>query len=180
VTPGVLNILKQNGVEACFFVIGGKANDLPGLIDRMDQEGHIIGGHSYTHHFLFDLMGRNRIRGELELSEEVIYKIIGKKMNFFRPPYGVTNPVIARVVRAMQLQSIGWSLKSRDTVVSDGEELLRRLKEKVRPGDLILFHDNRQVVLQVLGPFVAFLKENRYTIVRPDKLINLKAYEDSV
>ncbi len=176
-TPVILDLLKQQGIQAAFFVVGNKLEDNMEIIRRIDQEGHIIGGHSFSHHFFFDLFTARRMKIELEHTEEMVMKITGKKMKLFRPPYGVTNPVLARVIRKLDYHVIGWSLKSRDTVTGDSQVLLERLQKKVRGGDLLLFHDTKPILSGVLPSFITFLKSEKYQIVRPDQLLNLEAYE---
>jgi peptidoglycan/xylan/chitin deacetylase (PgdA/CDA1 family) len=176
-TPVILDLLKQQGIQAAFFVVGNKLENNPEIIRRMDREGHIIGGHSYSHHFFFDLFPAQRMRIELEETEERFMNITGRKMKLFRPPYGVTNPVLARVVRKLGYHVIGWSLKSRDTVTGDSQVLLHRLQKKVKGGDLILFHDTKPILSGVLPSFITFLKSEKYRIVRPDQLLNLEPYE---
>jgi peptidoglycan/xylan/chitin deacetylase (PgdA/CDA1 family) len=177
VIPVILDLLKQQGIQAAFFVVGNKLENNSEIIRRIDQEGHIMGGHSYSHHFFFDLFTSLRIKIELEQTDKIIKQITGKKMKLFRPPYGVTNPVLARVIRKLDYQVIGWSLKSKDTVTGDSQLLLERLQKKVKSGDLILFHDTKPILSGVLPSFITFLKSEKYQIVRPDQLLNLKAYE---
>ncbi len=129
-TPVILDLLKQQGIQAAFFVVGNKLENNIEIIRRIDQEGHIMGGHSFSHHFFFDLFTARRMKIELEHTEEMVMKITGKKMKLFRPPYGVTNPVLARVIRKLGYHVIGWSLKSKDTVTGDSQVLLERLTEK--------------------------------------------------
>ena len=176
-TPVILDMLKQQGIQAAFFVVGNKVEKNMEIIRRIDQEGHIMGGHSYSHHFFFDLFPAWRMKTELELTEEKIMKITGKRMKLFRPPYGVTNPVLARVVRKLGYFVIGWSLKSKDTVTGNSQVLIERLQKKVKGGDLILFHDTKPILSGVLPNFITFLKSEKYQIVRPDQLLNLEAYE---
>jgi peptidoglycan-N-acetylglucosamine deacetylase len=176
-TPVILDLLKQQEIQAAFFVVGNKVEKNMEIIRRIDQEGHIMGGHSYSHHFFFDLFPARRMKTELQLTEEIVMKITGKKMKLFRPPYGVTNPVLARVVKKLGYHVVGWSLKSNDTVTSDSQVLLERLQKKVKGGDLLLFHDTKPILSQVLPSFIAFLKSEKYQIIRPDQLLNLEAYE---
>jgi peptidoglycan-N-acetylglucosamine deacetylase len=176
-TPLILDLLKQQEIQAAFFVVGNKVEKNMEIIRRIDQEGHIMGGHSYSHHFFFDLFPARRMRTELEQTVELVMKITGKKMKLFRPPYGVTNPALARVVRKLGYYVVGWSLKSKDTVTDEGQALLERLQKKVKGGDLLLFHDTKPVLAQVLPSFITFLKSQKYQIVRPDQLLNLEAYE---
>jgi len=176
VTTQVLDILREYGIKSAFFVTGSKVSRNPGLIKRIDLEGHIIGGHSFSHHFFFDLFPAGRMIGELTQTSGAIQVITGKKTRIFRPPYGVTNPALARVLRNLQYHSIGWSLKSKDTVTPDGNKLLDRLKRKVRQGDMVLFHDTLPVVPEVLPGFISFLHEKQIQVVRPDQMLNIDVY----
>lgn len=177
VTPFVLDILKSNDITAVFFVVGEKARKFPDIIKRINDEGHILGNHSYTHHHLFDFFSVNKMKKELAMTDQIVYEITGKKMKFFRPPYGVTNPLVSQTIKEMLYHCIGWSLRSRDTTIRDGSVLLNRLKTRTRSGDIILFHDNRKVLLSVLDIFIRYMKEKQFRIERLDKLANIHAYD---
>jgi peptidoglycan/xylan/chitin deacetylase (PgdA/CDA1 family) len=177
ITPVILDLLKQQNIQAVFFVVGKKLADNAELIGRIEREGHILGGHSYSHHFFFDLFPARRMKMELEQTGEMIKYLTGRRMKFFRPPYGVTNPTLARVIRRLGYYVIGWSLKSNDTVIVDGNRMLTRLKKKVKNGDLILFHDTKHILPEVLPSFITFLKSKEYKVVRADQLLKLEAYE---
>jgi peptidoglycan/xylan/chitin deacetylase (PgdA/CDA1 family) len=176
VTPLILDLLNENRVKAAFFIIGSKAEQFPELIRRIDAEGHIIGGHSYSHHFFFDLFSRRHMQDEMKRTSDIVFSITGKKIQLFRPPYGVTNPTIARALKAMSHISIGWSLKSRDTVVKDEIYLLNRLITHVKNGDIILFHDNKPWVVKLLVTFIPYMKNKEFHIERLDGFLNIEAY----
>lgn len=175
-TPAVLDILLKNDVPAAFFCVGEQAHKNPELIKRIDAEGHAIGNHSFSHHSLFDLYSSKRIKKELVQTEDLIYRIIGKRMKLFRPPYGVTNPPVALAVKSLNYTVIGWSLKSKDTVIHKEHRLLKRLKKKLRGGDVVLFHDRGTHLLQVLNDFIYYISDNNYRIVRVDQLLKTEAY----
>lgn len=177
ITAEVLDILKKHNVEAAFFCIGHKAEEYPDLIRKIDEEGHIIGSHSYSHHFFFDLFSSGKMLFELQKTEDILYNILNKRIKMFRPPYGVTNPPLARALKKMNYQIIGWSLRSKDTVIKNGDFLVKRLTKRVKSGDIVLFHDTTNHVAGVLDTFIKFAKENNYRFERPDKILNLKAYE---
>jgi len=178
ITPLVLDVLKEQGIKTGFFVIGSKVMGNPELIRRMDQESHVIGGHSFSHLFFFDLLSTRKMKQELTQTRDMIRQVTGRRTKLFRPPYGVTNPALARAVRSLGLLSIGWSLKSRDTAIDDLDLLVRRLKKKVKPGDLILFHDTQEIVPEVLSRFIQYLQEEGFEIIRPDHLLKIEAYEE--
>jgi peptidoglycan-N-acetylglucosamine deacetylase len=176
-TPLILDILREQGISAAFFVIGSRAARNPVLIKRMHLEGHIIGGHSFLHHFFFDLMPARSMKNELKQTADIVQELTGKRTKLFRPPYGVTNPALARAIRSMNFHCIGWSLKSKDTVITDENVLLDRLNKRIKSGDVILFHDTQPVLLEMLPKFIACLKEAKFQIVRTDQLLNIEAYE---
>jgi peptidoglycan/xylan/chitin deacetylase (PgdA/CDA1 family) len=177
ITPLLLDILKEYQVKATFFVIGSKAKLHPDIIGRISNEGHVLGGHSHSHHFFFDLFPYRRMRKELTTTAEILYKIINKRVKLFRPPYGVTNPVLARVVRDIGLISIGWNLKTKDTVIHDPHALLQRLKRKVKPGSIILFHDNKPRIIDILPDFLLYLCQQGYSVEPLDKFLNVRSYD---
>lgn len=177
ITPRLLDLLREREIKAAFFVIGRKVTANAPLIKRMHQESHIIGGHSFSHHFFFDLLPAQKMEKELKYTTETLSHITGKNTRIFRPPYGVTNPPLARVLRGLGYYSIGWSLKSKDTATPDANMLLNRLKKKVRQGDIILFHDTMSVTLEVLPEFIDFLKKEQFKIVRLDQMLNIEVYD---
>ncbi len=177
VTPLLLDLLRRENIKASFFCIGRKAELEPELIRQIDDEGHIIGGHSYSHHFFFDFFSTGRILEEMQKTEDVIRKAVNRKIRMFRPPYGVTNPPLARALRHKRYHIIGWSLRSKDTVIKDETKLLERLIRKVKPGDIILFHDSKRITVNVLEKFIKFAGENDIRFERLDKHLGIEAYE---
>ncbi len=177
VTPLILDILMNYNIKALFFCIGVKAKANPEIIERIHNEGHIIGSHSLTHHFLFDFFSRGRIFNELRESEKILADINGRKVKLFRPPFGVTNPALAWAVKKMGYNVIGWSVKSRDTVISDGNRLFRRLARHLGEGRIFLFHDTMRVTAEVLENFIKFVEKENFGIERADRLLKIKAYE---
>lgn len=176
VTPAILAVLKKHNVKAVFFAIGMKAEENSGLIRKIDDEGHIVGSHSYSHDFWFDLFSSRKMITDLEKAESVLNQILGKKIRMFRPPYGVTNPPLARALKKMKYQIIGWSLRSKDTVLQR-DRLFERLKRRVKPGDIIIFHDTKENTPGVLDKFIIFALENNFSFERADRLLNTEPYE---
>jgi peptidoglycan/xylan/chitin deacetylase (PgdA/CDA1 family) len=176
VTPMILDVLKGYNVKAAFFIIGAKAELNPDLIKRIDREGHLIGSHSYSHHLFFDLFRSRRMEIEMIKTDNIIYSIIGKRMKLFRPPYGVTNPNLSKAINNLQYQSIGWSLKSNDTVIKDELKLLDNITSKLKNGDIILFHDNKPWNVRALENLIGYLIRNGYKVSRLDEFLTIHAY----
>jgi peptidoglycan/xylan/chitin deacetylase (PgdA/CDA1 family) len=177
VTPVILDILKENNIKALFFCIGEKVTENREIIKRIDTEGHIIGNHSFTHHFFFDLFRKEKMQSELEMCDNIIRSILNRKIKLFRPPYGVINPALASVIKRKGYYVIGWSLKSKDTVIKDDELLFMRLVKKLSKSNILLFHDTMKVTTLVLDKYIKFAKEKNYRFERADHLLNIEPYE---
>ncbi len=175
-TPIILDILKRNQVPAAFFCIGKKVEANSDLVSRIDREGHLLGNHSYSHHFFFDFFSRTRISKELHQTNSLIKKITNKESRLFRPPYGVTTPNIAEAVRRGKFLAIGWSRRSMDTLVHDSGKLLQNSTKELKAGDVVLFHDTMELTAQVLQEFLDKVRQDGFRIVRLDQLLNIRPY----
>ena len=103
-TISVLEILKKNQVNALFFLIGKNINDNEYIVKQIIDDGHSIGNHSFSHHFWFDIWSTKKVITDIAQCQEIIEKYQPNK-NLFRPPYGVTNPNIARALKKLGLKS---------------------------------------------------------------------------
>ncbi len=175
-TSKILDVLKSNQVEATFFVIGKHVEQHPDIVKRIHEEGHIIGNHSYSHHFFFDFYSVDRMKEELIQTNHAVFKLIGKNMKFFRPPYGVTNPNLANAIIHLKLCSIGWNIRSMDTVVKVEQKLLDNIIPKLKPGSIVLLHDTPTITIECLQSIIDAIRAKGFTIVRLDKLINIEPY----
>jgi len=175
-TPAILDILKKNDITAAFFCIGERAVENPELMERIASEGHLIGNHSYSHHFFFDLGSMNDMVREIRATNKCIEKIVRKRIHLFRPPYGVTTPVLAKAVIKAKMISVGWSLRSMDTVTKDPVKLLHRIEKQLKPGNVILLHDTMPVTANSLQQIIDAIKQKGFKIVPVDRLLNINAY----
>ena len=162
-TPQVLDILNAHQIKAVFFLIGKEIKGHEAIVRRMKDEGHCIGNHSYAHSFWFDMKSTNNMLNEINKTNELIHSITGKTPVFFRPPYGVTNPNLARAVQKSNMQSMGWTLRSMDTVAKSSNQLLQKLKNETKQGDIILLHDRCPLTVAVLTDYILFCKQQDFT-----------------
>ena len=173
ITPIILNILKENGIKACFFCIGKNAEQNIELIKRIDSEGHIIGNHTYSHSNNFDLFSSSKMKNEITKTNYTIQNIINKEVKYFRPPYGVTNPNLSKALKKTNLISIGWSLRSLDTTAKgDITNTLKRL-EKIKAGNIVLLHDNITEAPEILEKFITIVRAKNLKFMRLDELISI-------
>jgi peptidoglycan/xylan/chitin deacetylase (PgdA/CDA1 family) len=176
-TKRILDILKDNEVEAAFFCIG---HNIPGneqILKRIIEEGHMIGNHSYSHDRLFDLFSPDKMLSDIRKMSRICSEVTGLSPRFFRPPFGVTNPHLKRAVMRAGFISIGWSIRSYDTVIKKADRLQNKLLRTLKPGAIVLLHDTSDSSLQMLPALLNNIRRMGYRMVRLDKMINLNPYD---
>ena len=176
-TAEVLQLLKAYQFKATFFCIGKQVSAYPHIARMIIDEGHTIGNHTYSHPKSFGFLKEREVVTELEQCNLIIQQIVGKKPQFFRPPFGVTNPLVAKAVQYTKQHVIGWSNRSLDTVIGDDANIYRRVRQKLKSGDIILFHDTSQRTVDALKQLLPYLQKQGYISVSVDDLLNLQGYE---
>jgi len=139
----ILDILRQYDVKATFFVCGQNVERSPAILRRVQAEGHTIGNHSYSHRYPF-FRSRSFFAREIDLTQEVIEKVTGKRPRFFRPPYGARWLGLQPVLSARRLSLVNWSDTGYDWKL-DAEGIVRETLKALGPGSIILLHDGRKV-----------------------------------
>jgi peptidoglycan-N-acetylglucosamine deacetylase len=175
-TPQILQLLKAENVKATFFCIGSRIGGNESILHQIKEEGHIIGNHSYSHHFWFDMFSAKKMQNDLRQMDEEMKRVTGLQPKLFRPPYGVTNPNLKKAIINGGYTPVGWSVRSMDTVIKDGGKLLAKINTGLRPGAVFLFHDTSKTTLEVLPQFIQEVKNKGYQIIALDKLLLLKPY----
>ena len=161
-TAAVLDILKREKVVATFFVIGKNIAGNEELLQRMKAEGHSIGNHSFNHGFNFDWQSATNMQRELEATNAAIEQATGAQVTLFRPPYGVTNPNLGKAIKNTGMKSIGWNLRSMDTVAKDPQKLQRKILSALKPACIILLHDRCPITVNILPTLIQEIKKRGY------------------
>ena len=177
-TLEVLDLLKKYDAKATFFCIGKNVEAHPEIVKKIIAEGHLVGNHSYSHSKFFDFYNAKKIIEEIQKTDELLEKITSKKINFFRPPYGVTTPSIRRALKLTGHKVIGWNIRSLDGGTKDQNLIFNRIIKRVSPGVIVLLHDTGSHSVSVLEQFLQFLQQNKYEVISVEELLNLKAYEN--
>lgn len=121
-TERVLDVLRERGARATFFLIGSKVSGNESVLRRMLEEGHALGLHTYSHAGTFPLLSFDKMLADVNEGKRAVESVAGKKISLFRPPFGVTNPTISKVVRTLGLHTVGWDVRSFDTMFCKSSE----------------------------------------------------------
>jgi len=166
-TPRLLDILREEGVRATFFVIGLNIEKAPEPLARAAAEGHQIGNHTYHHKDLTKL-GPERRAEEIESCAALIEDVTGRRPNLLRPPYGVQS---AALQAGADTPLIYWSIDPEDWRTRDADKTYRHVMERVRDGDIILMHDWYGESVDAAERLIPALKAQGFTLVTVDQLL---------
>ena len=166
-TEQLLDGLKERGVVVTFFVTGEHASLHPDVIKRMQEEGHLIGNHTYTH---MQLRSNNRadFLEELQLTNQVIKEITGEDMLYVRPPYGSWDKSLEQ---ELNMIPVLWTVDPLDWCSDDVACVVRSVMEKVGENDIILMHDYYESTVTAALKIVDELLEDGYTFVTVEEIL---------
>jgi peptidoglycan/xylan/chitin deacetylase (PgdA/CDA1 family) len=173
-TPPLLELLRAEKIPAAFFCIGRRVDENPELAARIIREGHLLENHSYAHSNFTNFYPRSRLRRELIRAQQAMEKACGAAPKYFRPPVGLSNPNTFRAARDLNLQVIGWSIRSLDTVIAAPEKIVARIRRGLAPGAIILLHDGNIPAEKLVATVKSLLDTLRglgYEVVRLDELL---------
>ena len=176
-TLQVLQLLEKYQAKATFFCIGKQIEKHPDIFKKIIENGHTVGNHSYSHSNYFGFFSTEKVKNELNLTDTLIKMHFGKKPLFFRPPFGVTNVHIMLALKKTKHFTIGWNIRSLDTIIKSEESILKRILKRLKPGSIILLHDTSQKTVNVLEQLLIHLHHENYEMVSVDALLKIQAYE---
>lgn len=162
-TEQVLNILKRYNVHGTFYVIGRNVQRYPGTMQRIKNEGHTIGNHSFTHANLSHL-SRSGVQQELANTQEAIRAACGVTPTAFRPPYGAQNQTVREVAASMGMSVDLWSVDTRDWAQPGSSVITQRVLAGTGPGAVVLLHVLNQQTVNALPSIIEGVRAQGYTL----------------
>ncbi len=138
VTPWILSVLKEENVKATFFLLGEKIEEFPYLKNKILNEGHTIGNHSYSH------------RNGWTCNNDIYFNDIDKcqklmpENNLFRPPFGkITIPQLMRLKKIYKI--VLWDVLSLDFQQNiTPNKVEKNILRNTSNGSIIVLHNNKK------------------------------------
>ena len=183
-TPKILDVLKREHAPATFFLIGIQTDKFSGLAQRIYDEGHTIGNHTFTHPDVSNISS-TQMKVELNLTERLFASLVGVRTMLLRPPYAIDEePDTADQVRPLEFaQDMGyttvgnridpndWSSNPRHSAEQISSYVLAHLPpcgpNDPRCGNIVLLHDgggNRAETVRALPMIIAGIRARGYEI----------------
>ncbi len=166
-TAQLLDGLKERGIHATFFVTGEHAEANPEIIKRMQEEGHLIGNHTYSH---IQLTEKNReiFREELIRTNEIIEEITGEEVQYVRPPYGSWDKSFEK---ELNMFPVLWNVDPLDWCSKNVACITRKIVSKTEENDIILMHDYYETSVTAALRAIDELMEGGYTFVTVEEIL---------
>ena len=174
-TPAVLDILREAGVKATFYVTGRQAEAHPDVLRRIYDEGHAIGNHSYDHRYEKLYPDVNGFLAEMERTDEIIYGILGVRPLILRAPGGTIGhftAAYAPAIRANGYVEHDWNVSSADAAPGHpvAQDFIDNIssetdQEVAARTAIILMHssEGHEETVKALPKIIELLKAKGYT-----------------
>ena len=172
----LISELQQYGARATFFVVGEWVDKYPDEVKKLAEAGNDVMNHSATHPYMTSLSAA-QMSEQLRVCNEKIAAVTGKTPTLFRCPYGDYNDQVIEAVESAGMQSIQWDVDSLDwKEQSTVESIVTRVTGKVKPGSIILFHNDAKYTPQALPMILEKLIAEGYTFVKVADLVATENY----
>lgn len=175
VTLKLLDILQEHDVKTTFFLVKFWMEKYPDMTKRIAEAGHEIGNHSATHPNMQNLEEKD-IRKEIKDTHDKIKELTGQEANLFRPPFGAYNNTLIETLNDMGYYVIQWDVDSLDWKDLSANAIYDRVIKGVKPGSIVLFHNNGKHTAEALEPIIKELKRRDYKIVPVSELLLKENY----
>ncbi|MBQ7838928.1 MAG: polysaccharide deacetylase family protein [Lachnospiraceae bacterium] len=166
-TQQLLEGLAERGVKATFFVTGEHAELHPDVIRQMNEEGHLIGNHTYSH-LQLTAGNREEFKQQLIQTNEVLERITGEEIQYVRPPYGSWDKALEG---ELNMFPVMWDVDPLDWCSTNVSCITEKVVDKVQENDIILMHDYYDTSVTAALKIVDELLAEGYTFVTVEEIL---------
>lgn len=171
----ILEALKRQNVKITFFIVGEWADKNPEAVKKIYEAGHEIGSHSDTHPHVNNL-SYEKNQKQIEDSVKKIQKITGGEVKLYRAPYGEYNNTVIEAAEKMGYYCIQWNRDTLDYEGLTGEQMWKRIENKLQNGDIILSHNGTKHTAESIEALIKKIKEKGFEIVKISDIIYKENY----
>lgn len=151
--PLLLDLLRRNRARATFFVVGRNAQAYPFYVRDALKQGHELANHTF-HHLRPGELTDFDLRNEILNTNRLIEQLTGRPAKYFRPPGGAIDARVVGMAHSLGQTTALWTLNPNDTANPGVETVLQRLRSGMKPGAILLLHENAPDTLGALNGFL--------------------------
>lgn len=175
-TEKILDALKKHNVKATFFLVGNYIETSPELVERMVEEGHTIGNHTYSHPDMSKISDEESFKKELQSLESLYKETTGQELlKIYRPPQGKYCVSNLEMADKLGYKTIFWSLAYVDWYENkqpNKEEAFNKLLKRIHPGAIVLLHSTSKTNGDILDELLTKWEDMGYSFGEIKDLIS--------
>ncbi|MEA2213777.1 MAG: peptidoglycan-N-acetylglucosamine deacetylase [Solirubrobacteraceae bacterium] len=164
-----LRKLRANHDRATFFDVGQSMNYFAGWVSREVRVG-AVGDHTYNHPDLA-VLPPAQVYAQIARARAQIARQSGQPVDLFRPPYGALDAAVLRTARRLGLLTVMWTQDSGDSLGANYAGIIRNVRRALRPGAIILMHENRGQTIRALETLLPLLRHRHLRSVSLPELL---------
>lgn len=172
-TRALLDGLEERGVCATFFLCGYRICLYPELVERIEQDGHEIGLHGFSHRSM-EYMSRQDILTEMDKTAALLPE--DYPVRLLRPPGGICGDNVCDTAGKQGLSIIYWSVDPKDWATDDRNAIEKAVLCNVRDGDIILLHDMSDSSVEAALHIIDKLSKDGFRFLTVSQLAQVKGY----
>ncbi len=169
-TQGIIDILNSHGAKGTFFLVGFWIDKYQEETKAIANAGFDIGNHS-RNHLNMPKLSEEEIKNEILYVNDRVKDLTGKTPKYFRAPFGDYNNKLMTSLESLDMIGVQWSIDSLDWKGLSAKQIYDRVVPKAKSGDIVLFHNNSDHVLDALPMVLAALKEQGFEFVTISSLV---------
>lgn len=166
-TLEMLDVLKERNVKATFFLLGEEVEKYPEIVKKIQEEGHLIGNHSYKHEQLSRLTMKEAC-AQVNRTNKLIYDITGVYPSYLRPPFGDWHEKLDSEVNMVEVL---WDVDTLDWSSQNHTRIVNKVLKNVQENDIILMHDGYETSVTAAKEIIDTLEKQGYEFVTVDEIL---------
>lgn len=163
-TNTLLDILDEYEIKSTFFLVKQWVDQYPDDVKEIAARGHDVGNHSATHPHMASLTSDEQIK-EIGDCNAAVEELTGSRPTLFRAPYGEYDNKLVQNLRDNGMYCVQWNIDSLDWKDPSPGEMVKRIREKLCPGSIILMHNGAKNTPEALPQIIEMIQGEGYTIV---------------
>ena len=174
-TQGILDVMEQYGAKGTFFLVGFWIDKYEKETKAIAEAGFDNGNHS-RNHLNMPKLSENEIKNEIEYVNDRVFDLTGKKPKYFRAPFGDYSNKLMTSLEELNMVGVQWSIDSLDWKGLSAKQIYERVVPKAKSGDIVLFHNNSDHVIDALPLVLSALKGQGFEFVTLSQLVHTEGY----
>ena len=176
ITSQILDILDEYDIKATFFVVGQNVARNTDILKDIYNRGHEIGNHSWSHKYLPKISKKSK-EDEILKTEKLLVDVLGEYTPIFRPPYGAVKAQDKQLIDSLGYKVVNWSVDTRDWAGTSNEQIMKYVKQQLRPGGIILMHNSGNTgiiknTISILPIMIDWITEQGYEFVTVTEILD--------